>query len=423
MTFTRSDALDDEIVAYYADSASRPENEDEAIDIVGDDQQIVSYISDVVPGAMVGDWEVTTPFGLPSQSRPYAGPFNHVSMVGWRAAMTPELEPPVEERRALSAAGLMRGTVFGEMFGRLDPSRALDCGFVPRLPDMQRVRRALRGVGGEDPETDLTLCPMPRLDLVEDEEKGRGVDYAGAFKGHDTVTRDLDLRGGNETFVEQGKSVGVPFSLVGAGPAGGKVDLSASVSPAIAGVHVVKRQIDFPGTGTSAGSFELKVPESAPARTYDVVVKAVSGGNERTARTGLVVLPKAATPESPAAEAAAGAKPRPRDVRGNVYIDRKGFIRFGSTCGTCAIDGLVAFGSVGDSAKAAQATGAHRLLRVARGKGKGKAGVRTKVRVKLFPKAQRTLRKGRRLDGVIVFRSGSSAKPVVRKVVFRTKGK
>jgi hypothetical protein len=45
------------------------------------------------------------------------------------------------------------------------------------------------------------------------------------------------------------------------------------------------------------------------------------------------------------------------------------------------------------------------------------------VKVKLFPKAQRALRKGRRLTGVIVFRKGASGTPQVRKVVFRTRRK
>jgi hypothetical protein len=102
-------------------------------------------------------------------------------------------------------------------------------------------------------------------------------------------------------------------------------------------------------------------------------------------------------------------------------MDRQGFIRFRSTCGTCAVDGLVPFGSVGTTAKASQAAGKHRLLRVARGTVRGKAGAGKAVKVKLFPKAQRSLRKGRRLLGVIVFRKGASGTPQVRKVVFLTR--
>jgi hypothetical protein len=415
ITFTRSTQLDEHLPGHYArTNDDEPEDDEDGVDILADDEQLVSYVSDVVPGAMVGEWKITTPFGLPSGSRPYTGPFNHVSMAGWRAAIKPDLVPEGEDVRRLRAAGILRGSgPFGGFFGDLDPERPVDCRFIA-IPNETEVRRAMRG---EDPELDLTFCPMPELRI---NEGGQAVSV-GNFKGTDTVTRDLGLRGSGETFVEQGRSATVPFSLVGAGPAGGKLDITATVSPAIAGVGAIKHEIDFPGTGTHARSVEVKVPADAPARTYEVLLTASRDGHQRTAKAGLVVLPKpeAAIPAAPAGTRAAS-KPLSRET---VYMDRQGFIRFRSTCGTCAVDGLVPFGSVGATAKAAQATGKHRLLRVARGTVRGKAGARTAVKVKLFPKAQRALRKGRRLTGVIVFRKGASGTPQVRKVVFRTRRK
>ena len=418
VTLKRSAELDALLPGHFArTNDDEPENDEDGVDILDDDEQIVSYVSDVVPGAMVGEWKVETPFGLPASSRPYGGPFNHVSMVGWRAAMTSELEPPVENVRALRAAGILRGGgVFGGMFGDLDPERALNCRFIA-LPSGNDLRRAARGTS----EVDLTLCPMPQPRFGDGETEP--IVRLGSFEGTDTATRDLDLRGSGETFAEQGKTATVPYSLVGAGPAGGKLDITATVSPAIAGVGEVKQEIDFPGTGTHARSVEIKLPESAPARTYEVRLTASRGAHERTAKAGLVVLPKALQVTTPAATgvpAAAASKPF---VRPTVWMDKRGFIRLASTCGSCSIDGLVPFGSVGPTAKAAQATGKHRLLRVARGKVEGKAGARRAVKVKLFPKAQRTLRKGRRLAGVIVFRQGASGTPQVRKVVFRARGR
>lgn len=355
-------------------------------------------------------------------------------MIGWRAAMTEELEPEQGDVRALRAAGLTRGTIFDDELGDLDPEREIDCRFGGNfLPTVDNLRRTLRGTG-EGPDGDLTICPMPQIKFDpagEDEEQPR-IHLIDAFKGIDTPTRDLDLRGGGETFAEQGTTANVPFRLVGAGAPGGTLDLVASVSPAIPGLGDVKSAIEFPGTATTTRNAELKLPADAPARTYQVTMTATSkSGDKRTATAGLVVLPKkatetaatpvvevAATPGTPATTRSA-----PSSRRGNVFMDADGHLRFRNVCGQCSVDGLVPFGSVGDkAAKSAQArTG--RLLRVAHAdRLAGKPGVRTKVRVKLFPKAQRSLRRGRRLNGVLVFRSGKAGVPQVRKVVFRTRG-
>ena len=421
MTFTRSADLDEKLPAHW--EKNDPENETDGIDILDDDEQIVSYISDVVPGAVVGDWELDAPFGLPASKRPYSGPFNHLSMAGWRAAMTEELEPPLEERRALRAAGVnTRG--LGGALGELDPARAINCDFGGRLlPLLGQAPRSLRGTDEEPEAADVTICPLPQPKINADRENDEPLlDFAGAFTGTDTAVRDLDVRGGGETFAEQGTTARVPFKLASSGAPGGKLDLVASVSPAIPGVGELKSQIDFPGTGTTNRDVEIKLPADAPSRTYEVTLRAVSqSGDVRSAKAGLVVLAKKATEQ----QAPAGTvRAKQASGRGNVFMDADGYLRFGNVCGECSVDGLVPFGSVGDkSAKAAQARSG-RLLRVARaGKLRGKQGVRTKVRVKLFPKAQRSLRRGRKLTGVLVFRNGKSTAPQVRKVIFRTRAK
>ena len=410
ITFRRSAELDEQMPALWAGTDDGDPSTIDGVQLLDDGDQLVSYVSDVVPGATVGDYDIEAAFGLPSQKRPYAGPFNHLTMVGARVAVPEgmlDLEDRVERR-----IGATRGTGW-EAYS---PDRPIQCGTEPLIPgldgDVEERSRTMRGI----PIDELQICPLPRYERVQTKAEAIKV-----FDGADTVTRDLDLRGSGETFVEQGNAATVPFGIVGAGPAGGKVDITATVSPAIPGLDPVRHAIDFPGTGTHARSVEIKVPASAPARTYEVLVTASKAGKSRTAKAGLVVLPK---PQAPAAAVPAAAAAASKPVgRENVYMDKDGYIRFGSTCGTCAIDGLVPFGSVGTKAQAAQATGKHRLLRVARGKVKGKAGVRRAVKVKLFPKAQRAVRKGRRLTGVIVFRKGASGTPQVRKVVFRTRRK
>jgi hypothetical protein len=288
----------------------------------------------------------------------------------------------------------------------MTPERPINCEGGPTLlwtnsnplPELQR--------GGLP--FDLTFCPL--VQPVEADSYDEAL--AKAFTGTDTATRDVTLAGGGDQFVEQGNSVAIPFKARWAGPKGGSLDLTASVSPAIPGLADQKSQFDFPGTGETPHSVELKIPADAPARTYEVTLKASKGAASRSTKVNLVVLPKPA----PVVAGAAASKPA---IRGNVYMDRDGFIRFGNLCGSCSIDGLVPFGALGTQAKAAQATGKHRLLRVARSKVKGKAGVRSPVRVKLFPKAQRAIRRGRKLTGVLVFRKGRASKPEVRKVYFR----
>lgn len=423
VTFTRSAELDEKLPAFYSRTDDDdPANDEDHIDLLDEDQEVVAYVSDVVPGAQVGEWTVKAGFGLPAEQRPFEGPFNHVSMVGWRAVMTPELEPPVRSRRALESAGLISRGI-GGMFGDLDPEREIDCRLGETIPTVPAARRALRG---EEPDpVDLTFCPMPKPQIGDGEENPVLGIGRRAFKGTDTATRDLGLRGGGETFVEQGRKATVPYSLVGSGPAGGELELTAKVVPAIPGVGDVATEVEFPGAGTHGRSLELQIPADAPARTYEVLFTAKNGDHTRTAKAGLVVLPKAATAEQaaqPEQQQPQGTVAVKKTRRPTVFMDREGFIRFSSACGPCSVDGLVPFGTVGDSgAKASQSTGTHRLLRVARGKVAGKSGVRTKVRVKLFPKAQRALRSGRRLTGVIVFRKGAGGRPDVRKVVFRAR--
>ena len=303
ITFRRSTDLDAKLPGAYAESgdgSSDLEKIGPGIDVLGDGEKLVSYVSVVIPGAVLGDLELETAFGLPSGTRPYAGPFEHLSMAGWRIAMTKEMLPDVVGNRssAVSRRLGLRGDEVDPIAAATYPDRPIDCtvgaSFLAQLSRDERVGRPVDELDrllkrGPSSTLDITFCPWPKLPLAEGEDLR--VDLDKAFAGTETATRDLDLRGSGETFVEQGNAATVPFSLVGAGPAGQKVDLTASISPAIPGLGDIKTEIDFPGAGTHGRSVEIKVPADAPARTYEVLLTAAKGDHTRTAKAGLVVLP------------------------------------------------------------------------------------------------------------------------------------
>ena len=59
------------------------------------------------------------------------------------------------------------------------------------------------------------------------------------------------------------------------------------------------------------------------------------------------------------------------------------------------------------------------LLRIARGKFSAKQAQRVRVKVKLFPKARRAVKKGRAVTALVVVRQGGKGTPMVRRVVIR----
>ena len=401
VTFTRSADLEEQSGGLYDLAYS---GLDGAPDVIGDGQKIVGYISSPLPGPLVGDLQVDVPFGLPGADgdAPYTGPFNALTMAGTRIAIAPEQFPSLPR-----AARALRGGPPSDL-DAISPDRPIDClddelsGGLPRGP--------LEDI------LSLAWCPFPGTFFVSGTPEEVIEELEKTVRGVDAKTRDLRIAGG-EGFAEQGQTATVPFTLRTAGDASAE-ELALTASTAAGGAIATPRQAatTFPATGSHGRQVDVQIPENATPGTYEVTLTARNGDAARTGTGRVVVLPKAAS----AASLPGTGAPRGRG-RDNVYMDRQGNIAFGwicpPACGDARVDVTSPKAGIAPNANTA-AVSKPRLLRIARGKFAATAGKRARVKVRLFPRARRAVRRGRNVKAVIVVRSANGT-PAVRRVTIK----
>lgn len=399
VAFRRAPEMDAQLGALYDDLWS---GLDDAPKVERDGTKLVGYISSQLPGPLVGDLNVAAGFGVPAGTvdQPYAGPFNALTMAGSRVALTSD--QILGNLRRSGAPRALRGVVGGPSIDILDPQRPVEC-----LDD--ELGGPPRG-GPTEELLSLAICPMPTLFVSGTEDEVRE-QLTEATKGVDLTTRDLRVLGG-EGFAEQGAAASVPFTLRGAGSASA-TQLGLSATSALAGATAAPAQATtpFPGAGDHGRSVTVQIPDTAAPGTYDVTLTAAVGGQQRTGTGRVVVLPKAPSFSSSAL--------RGRD---NVYMDRDGNIAFGwicpPACGGNQVDVTSPKAGIAPQANTAAVT-KPRLLRIARGRFEAANARRARVKVRLFPRARKAVRKGRNVKAIIVVRTGGKGAPSVRRVTIK----
>lgn len=399
VAFKRAPEMDGQLGRLYEELWS---GLDDAPKVTRPGTKLVGYISDQLPGPLVGDLNVAAGFGLPAGTvdQPYAGPFNALTMAGSRIALTSDQIGSTLRRSGAPRA--LRGAPATDF---LDPDRPVDC-----LDD--EIGGPARGGIPSDELLAVAICPMPTL-FVSGSEDEIAEQLAEATEGVDLNTRDLRVLGG-EGFAEQGATASVPFTLRGAGAASA-TELGLSAASTLAGAAITPAQstTPFPGAGDHGRSVTVQVPENAAPGTYDVTLTASVGGQRRTGTGRVVVLPK------PAAAASLAAHSRGRD---NVYMDREGNIAFGwicpPACGDNQVDVTSPKAGIAPKANTA-AVSKPRLLRIARSKFQAANAKRVRVKVRLFPRARKAVRKGRNVKAIIIVRTGGKGVPSVRRVTIK----
>jgi hypothetical protein len=403
IVFHRDEALATKTAEFNDERLAMGPDPDEAAKLVGDGQQLVAYVSEIVPGAIIADeddtaLQVSADFGLPvpADGKPYAGPFNALVLSGSRTA----IDSAIIGNSCPSFIPFCGG--IGDRRGAGGPP-SFDDEIV--CAGSGAVERALDGM--------LTSCPSPLIPQDATEPPT----LTSLIGGDDIPTRDLRVSGG-EGFAQPGGETAVPFKLVTNGAAlGDEVFDLTSTTTVPGGVTWSQHSSDFAATGETTRNVGVKVPANATPGTYDVTLKfRTAGGEERSATGRVVVVPKPADATAPIQQASLG-NSAPL-IRGNVFMDENGNLRFRSLCGSCIVDGLVPFGALDGSATAAQA-GKLRLLRIARGSTRGAQGKAARTRLRLSPKAKRALKQGRRIKAILVFRTSRNAAPQVRRAVIR----
>lgn len=406
--FRKADAYAAQLPSFFA--GLEPGEDEAPLEVVGKGQKMTGYVSDVIPGQIVGELQVDGAFGLPEGADPYAGPFNHLTVMGSRwAGSTEEHEEAFFRFFEFVDGGIRnRGTDDEPGFEDVHPDRPIECSSEL---DLRRADRGLRGAPLDElfmilHSIDYTLCALPPVSEDEDAE------LAELFEGQDVATRDLRVLGG-EAFAEQGQTATVPFKVRSAGAEGGK--LTATVATTVpGGAPQAPREFTFPATGEHATPVTVGVPESAAPGTYEVTLTVGSGSASRSAKGSIVVLPK------PVVAPLGGQAPRE-----NLFMDSEGNVSFGlvctTNCGSLQSDVLSMKKGISPTANTA-AVSKPRLLRIAKKKSfRTTAGTRTRAKVKLFPKAIKAIRKGRSVKGVLVVRAGGKGVPTVRRVLIRRK--
>jgi hypothetical protein len=361
VTYRRAPELDTQVPAFYAEITSLT-GETEADALPGPGRKVVGYVSDLLPGAVVGQWTIDAPFGLPAGEEPYAGSFNAMTLLGARPA-TPE-----------------------------NAGRPVRCDAL------------LRESGAEG------FCPFPYEELFE------GV-LADGLPGLNVATRDLRVAGG-EGFAEAGQIARVPVTLRAAGPEGGALKLTAQ--PSFPGAAAVESALTFPGTGAHQRSVDVAIPAGTAPGTYDVALTvSAAGGAQRTGRGSVVVLPSAAAVQQASQAPVVAGAPRGRD---NLWMSASGWVRFGwlcgDACGDLKVDVLTMKAGIAPGANTAAVT-KPRLLRVGTDTFRARGASKARTKVRLFPRAQRAVRRGKAVKAILVVRVGGDGAPVVRRAVIR----
>jgi hypothetical protein len=421
ITFRRNAGYEAKLPAYL-ETSSMPSAIDAEGAFLPAGRQVAGYVSDVVPGHIVGELTLTGAFGLPEGSaadQPFSGPFNHMAVMGSRWAGTAEHDEAftrffafVDGEIILRSRGRAIAPVEQPDDERLDPNRPVDCGTEPER--QRAVRAAARGGLSETifevfSQVDFTVCGVTEIPDEAIGENPQDVDAAIVWKGTDTATRDLRVLPG-EGFAEQGSAVSVPFKVRSAGSEGG--ELTATVTTTLPGVAQQQRTMMFPSAGEHATPVALTLPADAAPGTYAVTLSIGSGAASRSATGSVVVLPKPSAP--------GGAKQTPRD---NVWMGRDGSVAFGlvcaSDCGKQQSDVLSMKAGIAPTANTA-AVSKPRLLRIAAKRSfQTTSGKRTRAKVTLFPKARKAVQKGRTVKAVLVIRN-SKGVPTVRRLVIRS---
>ena len=408
LTFRRAPEMDSQLDVPYEEAWSTLDGRP---DLVGEGEKLVGYVSDQLPGPLVGDMTVTAGFGLPAgtATEPYAGPFNALTLLGSRFALTEE-----------QLAGIPRsgGALRSSTSRTARALRAVSADPTPEelvgtdRPVECLTQESVASVESLEELISLSWCPVPAFFWNGDKEAALAK-LKTLVDGVDTATRDLRVLGG-EGFAEQGATASVPFTLRGAGAASA-TELGLSATSALAGATATPGQATtpFPGAGDHGRSVSVQVPENATPGTYDVTLTATVGGEQRAGTGRVVVLPK------PAAPSFSSSALRGRD---NVYMDRDGNIAFGwicpPACGDNQVDVTSPKAGIAPKANTAAVT-KPRLLRIARGRFQAANATRARVKVRLFPRARRAVRKGRQVKAIIVVRTGGKGAPSVRRVTIK----
>lgn len=365
----------------------------------------IGYIGEPVGDAATGDVTITADLEAPAST-----PFEHLTVVGHRV-LEGEGDGVVGADRAAARRAVARGTVRGVTTREFD--RAVRLGGIPYLDDEGLTPdRALDC--DESREVGISIIGLPaqdRLGFVEDVPTTECITDPDKPKATTTELRDLTVAGG-EGFAEQGSTASVPFTLKTTGPAAAEPVAKLAATTALTGATAVPAVAE---TALPAGDLgrtvDVAVPATAAPGTYDVVLTATVGDAVRTATGKVVVLPKPAAPPAPAPI-----------VRDNLYMGADGSIAFGwvcpPLCGDLQADVLTTKAGIAPRATTAAAQ-KPRLLRVGRQDFKAASGKRTRAKVKLYPKAQGALKKGKALKALVVVRQGGEGVPVVRRVVLK----
>ena len=341
----------------------------------------IGYVSEILPDEAVGELIVT------AQLTPAArGAFEHLTVTGYRQGDDSSgAAARARHERLLAERGLTRDEVL-EARGiapELPEDRAVDCReSAPLFPD--------RGEGG-GPTFATTEC-------ITDPE---------VPNTRTTYLRELTIDG-DEGFGEAGSTATVPFTLTTTeSPVEGpQIRLTATTD--LEGATATSQwgpATDLP-VGAAPRPVGVQIPAGAAPGTYRVTLTAEVGGESRTASGSVVVVPEPAE----TAEASIQRQQLLMNADGTVSL------RWSCPplCGDLRAVLLASKRGIAPTATTAQVS-KPRLLRIAATRFRGQAGRSGTVRMKLFPKARRAVRRGRTVKAMVLVR-GSSGTPVVRRV-------
>ena len=393
LEFTRAEAIDKQINDSWDGMLSLITSGQDLgvdLDLNDDDEQWVGYISDRIDGTVLGEMKLEVPFGLPAgqNGAAYAGPFEHVTLVGSRIAIDEGDESFLASDRAIDCLDRRQ---IEELNDEGDIIELLASAFCP-APDLFRALEDMGGVArGSDELADL------------EEAFGR------QLTGDQVATRDLALTGG-EGYAVPGATASVPFTLNAAGAQGGS--LTATATTTLPGVGAQQHTFEFPAAGNHPSPVSIPVPADATPGTYEVTLTVNHEDAVRTAKGTVLVLPKPAEVVAESTQLS----------RTDLVMGSDGTISFAWTCpplcGNLQVDVLASKAGIAPTATTAQAQ-KPRLLRIGRTTMKAKAGTTTRAKVKLFPKARRAVGRGRKVKALMVVRAGGTGTPVVRRVTVR----
>ena len=384
ITLTRDDSLSDEM----AEKAHAAEG-----------QRWVGYVSEQVPLGLSGRVTVPAQFGLPTPAgdAPYAGPFEHRTMVGRRVAVTED---------DLGSLLLMLDLVDFDDF------------FPYFLMSSSDLRSETRGLIGDEPTLEEEWDPQRAVDCDQDldslitggEATVCGFDAPDGVSDDETLaTNDLRVSGGTAT-AEQGQTASVPFTLRFAGPAATQ-SLALSGGTTLPFSTATARTTSWtPGANeTRTELVDVPVPADARPGDYDVTFAAEVGGQVREA-VGRVTVTRAAGVQQPAGVSQQQSLTPQRE---RLYVGRNGTVAFGYVCPTalgsaCSSANASLWGM--QSAGGARAAAAKRkLVKLASRTFRAKPGQRVRVKIKVGPKTRRYLVKaGRRMKGRLVVTVGGN---------------